>query len=164
MFGFNRWQLFLRFAAVLCVIGVTSLALIYFIPAPPAAVTMATAFKGTSFGYYGGRYRDSFARSGVKLELRETTGNRGESRSIAEPELRRSDCIRVGRHFQRRATSRTELTGDYLQYALLGVLLIERAAHLVCEQDHFCSDAPVIDHLERLRSANVFSRHIHKIK
>ena len=41
-------------------------------PALPSTVKMATAFKGSSFDYYGGRYRDAFARSGVKLELRET--------------------------------------------------------------------------------------------
>src|SRR5271166_5631223 len=74
MLGFNRWQLFIGSAAILCIVGVTSLALIYFIPAPPTTVTLATAFKGTSFDYYGGRYRDSFARSQVKLELRETGG------------------------------------------------------------------------------------------
>jgi len=74
MLGINRWQLFIRVAAILCIVGITSLALIYFIPAPPKTVTLATAFKGTSFDYYGGRYRDAFARSGVKLELRETRG------------------------------------------------------------------------------------------
>ena len=35
---------------------------------------MATAFKGASFEYYGQQYRDIFARSNVKLELRETAG------------------------------------------------------------------------------------------
>ena len=48
MLGFNRWQLFTGFAAILCIVGVTSLALIYFIPAPPTTVTLATAFKGTT--------------------------------------------------------------------------------------------------------------------
>jgi TRAP-type uncharacterized transport system substrate-binding protein len=35
---------------------------------------MATAFKGSSFEYYGRRYREIFARSHVQLELRETEG------------------------------------------------------------------------------------------
>jgi TRAP-type uncharacterized transport system substrate-binding protein len=74
MLGFNRWHLFKLIAAALCIVGVSWLALSYFIPALPSTVTMATAFKGTSFDYYGGRYRDAFARSGVKLELRETGG------------------------------------------------------------------------------------------
>lgn len=74
MLGFNRWHLFRLFAATLCIVGISWLALSYFMPALPSTVKMATAFKGTSFDYYGGRYRDAFARSGVKLELRETSG------------------------------------------------------------------------------------------
>ena len=35
---------------------------------------MATAFKGSSFNYFGHRYRDIFARSRVELKLRETEG------------------------------------------------------------------------------------------
>jgi TRAP-type uncharacterized transport system substrate-binding protein len=35
---------------------------------------MATAFKGSSFAYFGQRYRDIFARSHVELKLRETDG------------------------------------------------------------------------------------------
>ena len=54
--------------------SMVSLALIYFIPAPPSTVTMATAFKGSSFEYYGRRYREIFARSHVQLDLRETDG------------------------------------------------------------------------------------------
>jgi hypothetical protein len=54
--------------------SVVSLLLMYFIPAPPSKVTMATAFKGTAFEYYGQRYREIFARSHVQLELHETDG------------------------------------------------------------------------------------------
>jgi hypothetical protein len=54
--------------------GIGSLALIYFIPAPPSKVVMATAFKGASFEYYGRQYQEIFARSHVELELRETAG------------------------------------------------------------------------------------------
>ena len=85
MLGFNRWQLFTGFAAILCIVGVTSLALIYFIPAPPTTVTLATAFKGTSFDYYGGRYRDNFARSHVKLELRGTGGTEENLSLLQDP-------------------------------------------------------------------------------
>ncbi|MGD0150609.1 MAG: hypothetical protein ABSB77_18685 [Xanthobacteraceae bacterium] len=74
MLGFNRWHLFKLFAATLCIGRISWLALSYFMPAMPSTVTMATAFKGTSFDYYGGRYRDAFARSQVKLQLRETGG------------------------------------------------------------------------------------------
>src|SRR3974377_587811 len=70
---FTRWQI-LKALTVVGVIGVASLALIYFIPAPPSKVVMATAFKGASFEYYGRQYREIFARSHVELDLRETAG------------------------------------------------------------------------------------------
>jgi TRAP-type uncharacterized transport system substrate-binding protein len=71
--NFTRWQIF-KASTVVGVVGVASLALIYFIPAPPSRVVMATAFKGASFEYYGRQYREIFARSHVELELRETAG------------------------------------------------------------------------------------------
>ena len=73
------------FAVILGIVGIISLALVYFIPAPPTTVKMATAFKGTSFDYYGGRYRDAFAHSGVKLELRETQGTEENLRLLLAP-------------------------------------------------------------------------------
>ena len=74
MLGLSRWSVFKGLAAILCVVGIVSFAAAYFIPAPPSTVTIATAFKGSTFVYYGKRYRDIFARSNVKLELRETNG------------------------------------------------------------------------------------------
>jgi len=74
MLGFSRWQLFKGFAAVVVVMSVVSLLLIYFIPSAPSKVIMATAFKGSAFGYFGQQYRKIFARSHVELELRETAG------------------------------------------------------------------------------------------
>src|SRR5262245_40181988 len=72
MLGFSRWQLFKGLVLDVGTMGVVSLALIYFIPAPPSTVIMATAFKGSSFEYYGGQYRKIFARFNIELELRET--------------------------------------------------------------------------------------------
>jgi TRAP-type uncharacterized transport system substrate-binding protein len=74
MLGYNRWQLFKGLAASFCVVGIVSLLLIYFIPAPPSKVIIATAFKGSSFEYYGRQYREILARSSIELELRETAG------------------------------------------------------------------------------------------
>jgi TRAP-type uncharacterized transport system substrate-binding protein len=74
MLGYSRWQLFKGLAAAVSIMSIVSLALIYFIPAPPSKVIMATAFKGSSFEYYGRQYREIFARSNVELELRETAG------------------------------------------------------------------------------------------
>jgi len=74
MLGFSRWQIFKTSAAAALAVGTISLLLIYFIPAPPSTVTMATGFQASSFEYVGQRYRDIFARSHVELKLRETTG------------------------------------------------------------------------------------------
>src|SRR5215472_6577529 len=70
---FSRWQR-IRALVLVGVVGIGSIALIYFIPAPPSKVVMATAFKGASFEYYGRQYHEIFARSHVRLELRETAG------------------------------------------------------------------------------------------
>ena len=74
MLGFSRWQLFKGFAVALGVMSAVSLALIYFVPATPSKVIMATAPKGSMAEYYGRQYRETFARSNVELELRETAG------------------------------------------------------------------------------------------
>src|SRR5262249_37831023 len=74
MLGFSRWRRFKGLATIVCIVGIVSLLLMYFIPAPPSRVIMAAAFKGASFEYYGRQYREIFARNGVDLELRETAG------------------------------------------------------------------------------------------
>src|SRR6516164_6508627 len=74
MLGFRRWELLKGLAAVIGIVGTVSLVLIYFLPGPPSKVTMATGFKGTTFEYYGHRYRQIFARFNTELELREATG------------------------------------------------------------------------------------------
>ena len=75
MWGSGGSGLFKGLVAALCIVSIISLALVYFIPAPPSKVVMATAFKGASFEYYGRQYRDIFARSSVTLELLETAGS-----------------------------------------------------------------------------------------
>jgi TRAP-type uncharacterized transport system substrate-binding protein len=82
---FTRWQIF-KVSTVVGVVGVASLALIYFIPAPPSKVVMATAFKGASFEYYGRQYREIFARSHVELELRETAGAVENLKLLQDPD------------------------------------------------------------------------------
>jgi TRAP-type uncharacterized transport system substrate-binding protein len=74
MLGFSRWQLFKGLAAALGMVSIVSLALIYFVPATPSKVIMATGPKGSLAEYYGRQYRETFARSDVELELRETAG------------------------------------------------------------------------------------------
>jgi TRAP transporter TAXI family solute receptor len=74
MFGLNGRNLVGRLAALAIVLGLISLILSYLFPSPPSTVTMATAFKGASFDYYGHLYQERFARAKVDLQLRETNG------------------------------------------------------------------------------------------
>src|ERR1039457_6557640 len=74
MLGLSRRQLIKGLAAIICIIGIPFIALAYIFPSPPTKVTIATAFKGASFEYYGKKYRDILARSGIAVELRETAG------------------------------------------------------------------------------------------
>ena len=85
MLGYSRWQLFKRLAAAVGIVSIVSLALIYFFPAPPSKVVMATAFKGGAFDYYGQQYRKIFARSNVELELRETAGAGENIKLLQDP-------------------------------------------------------------------------------
>ncbi len=66
--------------------AVVSLLLVYFFPAPPSTVTVATAFKGASFDYCGRRYRDRLASDRVNLELRETAGAVENLKLLQDPQ------------------------------------------------------------------------------
>jgi uncharacterized protein len=74
MLGYNRWHLLKGSAAVLCIAGVASLALMYFFPAPPSTMTIAVGFKGGSYGLLAARYKEILARDHVNLVLRNTVG------------------------------------------------------------------------------------------
>jgi hypothetical protein len=56
------------------IVIVSWLVLAYLVPSPPPSITIATAFKGSTFDYFGQRYRDRFADAGVKVNLRQTAG------------------------------------------------------------------------------------------
>ena len=85
MLGYSRRQLFKGFSAAVGIVSIVSLFLIYFFPAPPSKITMATAFKGSSFEYYGRQYREIFARSNVDLELRPTSGAGENLKLLQDP-------------------------------------------------------------------------------
>jgi TRAP-type uncharacterized transport system substrate-binding protein len=60
--------------ALLLIIGASWIALEYLLPSPPFSITIATGRKGTTFDYFGERYRERFARAGIELNVRETAG------------------------------------------------------------------------------------------
>ena len=84
MLGFSRWQLFKGLAEAVGIASIVSLTLIYFVPATPSKVIMATGPKGSSFEYFGRQYRETFARSNVELELRETGAAENLEPALAE--------------------------------------------------------------------------------
>jgi TRAP-type uncharacterized transport system substrate-binding protein len=77
MLGFNRWHLVNFLAAILGTVGIVSLALIYFFPAPSSTITMAVGIKGGNYELLVVPYKEIIARHHVKLELRETAGGWG---------------------------------------------------------------------------------------
>jgi len=85
MLGFSRWQLLKGIAFAAAIASIVSLALIYFIPAPPSKVTMATAFKGSAAEYYGLQYREIFARSNIEFEVRQTAGTGENLKLLQDP-------------------------------------------------------------------------------
>ena len=85
MLGFSWWQLFRGLAAAVGIVSIVSLALIYFVPATPSKIIMATGPNGNTFDYYGRQYRETFARSNIELELHETAGSAENLELLLDP-------------------------------------------------------------------------------
>ena len=86
MFGFSRRQLIKGLAAIFGILVISWLAVDYFVPSPPSKITIATGFKGSSFEYFGQRYRERLAaRAGVAVQLRETAGAVENLRLLQDP-------------------------------------------------------------------------------
>lgn len=115
MLGFSRWQLFKGMALAVAVMSIVSLALIYFIPAPPSTVIMATAFKGSSFEYYGRQYREIFARSNIELEPRETAGAGENVKLLQDPKSGVQIALVCRRRLGRETRAWTVVVRDRLQ-------------------------------------------------
>jgi TRAP-type uncharacterized transport system substrate-binding protein len=92
MLGFSRWGLAKGLAALLCIVGLSWLALDYFVPAPPSKFTIATGAKDQTYEAIGKRYRDILARSHVDVELRLTNGAADNIKLLNDP----ASGIKVG--------------------------------------------------------------------
>jgi TRAP-type uncharacterized transport system substrate-binding protein len=57
MFRLSWSSLLKGLAAILCIVGVVSLALLYFIPAPPSKISIASGTESGSYVVLAGRYR-----------------------------------------------------------------------------------------------------------
>src|SRR5260221_14479932 len=73
MWGLSWASLLKGLAALVSVLGVVSLALLHFFPAPPSTITMAAGIKGGSYELLADRYKEILARNHVRLETRSTT-------------------------------------------------------------------------------------------
>ena len=85
MLRLGRGSLTKGLATILSIIGISWLALEYFVPSPPSRITIATGPKGTTFDYFGERYRERFARAGVRIDLRETAGALENFKLLQDP-------------------------------------------------------------------------------
>jgi hypothetical protein len=74
MLGLGWSGLLKGLAAILGALGIVSLALIYFFPAPPSAFSIATGGRNQIYQAIGNRYRDILARSHVSVEVKLTNG------------------------------------------------------------------------------------------
>jgi len=74
MLGYTRRDLLAFLAAIACVVTITSLLLMYFIPAPPTRFSIASGRSQQIYEGIGDQYREILARSNVDLQLRLTGG------------------------------------------------------------------------------------------
>src|SRR5215471_14766638 len=108
--GYGR--LIAGLAALAVVIGVSWVVVEYLVPSPPSSVTIATGRKGTTFDYFGERYRAHFARAGIELKVRSTAGALENFRLLRD--LRRKDCVHHRRYLQQERGARTAFDGTCL--------------------------------------------------
>jgi hypothetical protein len=74
MLGLGWSGLLKGLAAILFALGIVSLALLYFFPAPSSAFSIATGGRNQIYQAIGNRYRDILARSHVNVEVKLTNG------------------------------------------------------------------------------------------
>jgi TRAP-type uncharacterized transport system substrate-binding protein len=82
---FEHGRLIAGLAGLALIIGASWIALEYFVPSLPFRVTIATGRKGTTFEYFGERYRARFARAGVELNVRQTAGALENLKLLQDP-------------------------------------------------------------------------------
>jgi TRAP-type uncharacterized transport system substrate-binding protein len=71
--------------AIIALVVVGWLALEYFVPSPPTRIIIGAGGKGTTFEYFGERYRQRFARAGIDLTVRQTAGALENLRLLKDP-------------------------------------------------------------------------------
>ena len=111
MLRLGRGRLTQVLVTVLCILGISWLALEYFVPSPPHSITIATGGKGTTFDYFGERYQERFALAGVELDLRETAGALENIRLLQDPNSGVDIAFVIGGISDRRQAPELSSTG-----------------------------------------------------
>ena len=80
-----RDLLFVALPVLLLVVALVTFALYLVNPGPPGTFVMSAASSGSPYYRYAERYREVFARNGVKLEIRESNGSLDNLKRLADP-------------------------------------------------------------------------------
>jgi TRAP-type uncharacterized transport system substrate-binding protein len=85
MLGYTRNHVLGLLAAIVTVMTITSLLLMYFIPAPPSRFLIASGRSHQIYEGIGNQYREILARSHVDLDIRLTNGAQENIRLLNDP-------------------------------------------------------------------------------
>ena len=96
MLGYTRNHVFVVLAAIACVMSITSLLLMYFIPAPPSEFSIATGGSRQIYEGIGNQYREILARSNVNLRVESTNGAQENIGLLNDPASNVKACIVQG--------------------------------------------------------------------
>ena len=85
MLGFTRRHLFIALATILCIAGISWVALAYFFPSPPSKFAIAGSFPGGHYERLAHEYKEILARSHVTVEVRTTAGAVDNLKLLQDP-------------------------------------------------------------------------------
>jgi hypothetical protein len=122
MLGSGWFAMLKVLAAILCVFGILSFALIYFIPAPPSTITIASGFTGGNYERIAARYQKVLARHHVTLEMRGGSGGVEQRQTVTGPEHRRSGRLRARGNGKQRASARAVVVRTHQLYDIFYLL------------------------------------------
>src|SRR5262249_36439240 len=115
-------------AALAFVVGASSIALEYLVPSPPFRITIATGGKGTTFNYFGERYRARFARAGIELNVRETNGALENLRLLRDSNSNEQVAFSTGGISNSSQTPAPVVDGTHHQRSVLDFLSVQPIA------------------------------------
>lgn len=81
----GRWPITRWLLGLAILLALSWVVVAYFVPAPPSKITMATGPRGTGLDYFGRRYQEAFARAGIELDLRSSSGSAENFTLVHDP-------------------------------------------------------------------------------